>query len=360
VQEAFGCGTESAFDHFKNRGGIPPVERIRGMTDRDLKAMAIIVIGIWLSYGLGCSRSPQAGNARSSSLADSGNTSSNNAPEPQKTKGQKQEQKSPEAQSVDPQVQSEIERMEAEKRVSLLADAVLALDATRNALTALDKGDKTTALAALERASGKLDLVISREPRLAFAPVEVSTTILDLYAIPDTVKAVVKEAKDDLSDNQVQQARHLVSDLASEANIHVVGIPLATYPAAIKAVAPLIDAGKTQDAKAALEAALNTLVIETDVVPLPSVRAQALLRQAEQLATKNTRKQEDNQKVHSLIDATRIEIQLAEALGYGTKDSYKPLYAQLDDIQKKTNNGRFGRGLFAKLEQSLKNFKFST
>ena len=35
-------------------------------------------------------------------------------------------------------------------------------------------------------------------------------------------------------------------------------IPLATYPAAIKAVAPLIDAGHMEEAKAALEAALNT------------------------------------------------------------------------------------------------------
>jgi hypothetical protein len=60
------------------------------------------------------------------------------------------------------------------------------------------------------------------------------------------------------------------------------------------------------------------------------------------------------------VGATRNEIQLAEALGYGTKDSHKVLYAQLDDIQKKTDSGQNGRGFFAKLEQSLKNFKFST
>jgi len=66
--------------------------------------------------------------------------------------GFKREPKSAEAKSVDPQVESEIERMEADKRVSLLADAVLALDATRTALTALDKGDKSTAVAPLERA----------------------------------------------------------------------------------------------------------------------------------------------------------------------------------------------------------------
>ncbi len=60
---------------------------------------------------------------------------------------------------------------------------------------------------------------------------------------PDTVKAVVKLAKDDLANNQVQQARVLVEDLASQAEIYVTNLPLATYPAAIKAVVPLIDAG---------------------------------------------------------------------------------------------------------------------
>jgi len=114
----------------------------------------------------------------------------------------------------------------------------------------------------------------------------------------------------------------LVTPLASEADTHVAQIPLATYPAAIKVVAPLIDAGKTEEAKAAL----NTIVIETYVIPLPRVRAQALLRQAEQLTAKANRMQDDNQRVHSLIEATRTQIQLAEALGYGTKGDYKPLY----------------------------------
>jgi hypothetical protein len=348
-----GLGTEAVFRRGKEQS----------MANRDLKPMAIIVVAVWLSYCLGCSRSAQEQD-RSPGVEASGSTPSstatNTAAPSQKAQGQNPEPKSPEAKSVEPQVQSEVGRMEAEKRASLLKDAQAALEETQNALTALGKGDKNAALGALERATGKLDLIVSRDPKMALAPVDVTVSLLDLYATPDTVKAVVKEGKDDLSNNRVQEARHLVSNLASEADIHVVEIPLATYPAAIKAVSPLIDAGKTQEAKGALEAALNTLVIDTYVVPLPSVRAQAMLRQAEQLASKNNRRPEDNQKVHSLVEATRTEIQLAETLGYGTKDNYKPLYAQLDDIQKKTRNGESGKGLFARMEQSLKKFKFST
>lgn len=326
------------------------------MANRDIKPWPLIIVGFCLSYDVACSRS-----APDLSTAEASRTASvTNSTQTQNPQDPKREPKSAEAKSADPQVESEIERMEADKRVSLVADAVLALDAARTALNALDKGDKSTALAALARASGKMDLVVSRDPRLGFAPVEVSTTILDLYATPDTVKAAVEDAKDDLSSNRVQQARHLVNDLASEADTHVTEIPLATYPAAIKAVAPLIDAGKTDEAKGALEAALNTLVVVTYVVPLPRVRAQALLQQAEQLATKSNRTQDDNQKVRRYIDATRSQIQLAETLGYGSKEDYKPLYAQLDDIQKRAETGQPGKGLFAKLEQSLKNFNFSS
>ena len=317
--------------------------------NQDLNRVALVVIGLSLTFG--CSR-------REESVEASSTGRSSQPTAAQQPQAQKPEQKSGETNSVEPQVQSEIEKMEAQKRASLLKDAQAALEETRNALAALDRGDKSAALAALERATGKLDVVLARDPHLALAPVGVTTSVIDLYATPDTVKRVIGDAKDDLSRNRVQEARALVSNLASEADTHLIEMPLATYPGATKAVARLIDAGKLDEAKAALEEALNTLVIETYVVPLPQVRAEAVLQRAEQLATKSNRTQDDNQKVQNLLNATRTEIQLAEALGYGTKDDYKPLYAQLDDIQKKAESGQPGKNVFDKFEQSLKRFKF--
>ena len=310
--------------------------------------VAVIALALYLVCGLGCS----ATEGKNKSNSPEARSKAAEAP--------KAEPKSGESRSVDPAVQSELERMEAEKRATLLKDAQSALDETRNALAALDKGDKQGALAAFERVTGKLDLVVGGDPKMAFAPVSVTTTVLDLYTTPDTVRMAVKQTKDDLSNDQVQQARLLLQDLASEADIHVTEIPLATYPAAIRAVAPLVDAGRTDEAKAALYAVLNTLVIETYVVPLPKIRAEAMLAAADTVANKSDRKEEDNTKLRSLLDATRHEIQLAEALGYGTKDNYKPLYAQLDEIQKKTEDGQMGKGLVAKLRQSLKSFRFSS
>ena len=130
-------------------------------------------------------------------------------------------------------------------------------------------------------------------------------------------------------------------------------IPLATYPAAIKTIAPLIDAGKIDEAKTALQTALNTLVIQSFITPLPKIRAEAMLGEAEKLAEKSDRKDEENKKLKDLVESARRELQLGEALGYGNKNDYQPLYAQLDEIQKKTEGGKSGKGFFDKIKESL-------
>ncbi len=312
--------------------------------------MAVIVLGLGLICAIGCTSSVSANKGKSN---PDGTEAVKAADRPQA------EARSAESKSVDPAVESELERMTGEKRAALLQDAQSALEETRNALAALDKGNSKSALAALERVTGKLDLVVARDRQMALAPVAVDTTIFDLYTTPETIKAVVSQAKDDLSGNRVQHARHLVSDLASEVDFHVTEIPLATYPAMIRAVAPLIDAGKIEEAKAALDAALNTLVVETYVVPLPRVRAEAMIAAADRLASQNGRNQDDNARLSALLRATRHEIQLAETLGYGTRDSYRALYTQMDEIEKKTENGQSGKGIFDKLRNSLRSFKFA-
>jgi hypothetical protein len=168
----------------------------------------------------------------------------------------------------------------------------------------------------------------------------------------------VKQARGDLADDRVQHARHALEFLASEADIDVAELPLATYPAAIKAVAPLINAGKIGEAKAALSTALNTLVVETLIIPLPRVRAEAMLSEADQLAKKKDRNDQEKTRLRSLIEATQRELRLAEALGYGTKESYKPLYAQLDEVRSKTDSGESG-GILDKIRHSIRNFRFT-
>jgi hypothetical protein len=261
---------------------------------------------------------------------------------------------SPTTQSVQAEVDDNTSDKVDEKRKEILADASVAIDETRKALQALDEGNTEEALAALEMVTGKLELILVRDPALSLAPVDVQVVTHDLLASPDTVKAIIHDAENYLEDGEIQKARPLVANLASEIVISSTSIPLATYPAAIKAIAPLIDEGRLDEARAGLQAALNTLVVTTDeIIPLPVLRAQQLLMKAEALAENQERTVKENETLTDMLAAARVQLNMAELLGYGSKKSFMPLYEQLDMIEDKIAGGKGGKGWFDKIKQQV-------
>jgi len=251
------------------------------------------------------------------------------------------------------EVKSQTDEAINQKRKEIIDEAVAALTETKNALKALEEKKNKDAVAALERATGKLNIVLAREPKLALAPVEVEVIAHDIFTTLDEIKKIRKQAEEYLEDGQVQKARRLLRELASEVNISVVSLPLKTYPAAIAAVTPLIDEGKIEDAKLALEAALNTLVVTDHIISLPLLRADAKLTRAEALAQKEGRSEEDNKTRTKLLNEAREQVKFSEALGYGTKKDHKMLYAGIDQIESKTKGGKSGKGFFADVKEHL-------
>ena len=203
---------------------------------------------------------------------------------------------------VQPEVQKETGSQAADKRKQVLDEAVSALALTKSALAALDGKDAARALATLAEVTGKLELIVAREPTLALAPVDVRTIVHDLFANTETIEAMTDEALDALTHGEVQQARHVLALLASEIVIAVTNIPLASYPAAVKAVVPLIDQGKIEEAKAALQSALSTLVEERSVLPLPVLRAKLLLKRAETLVEDGQRSEASNERLETFLN----------------------------------------------------------
>ncbi len=255
--------------------------------------------------------------------------------------------------SVQPKVDEKTADAAAEKRKELISDAQSAIAETRKALQALEENKDRKAVDALAVATGKLELVLARNPHLALAPVDTEVVTLDLLANRDTVKAMIKEAKENLSDGEIQKARLLLANLASEIQLRTTNIPLATYPAAIKAITPLIDAGKVDEAKAQLQATLNTLVITTEAMPLPKLRTESLLKEAQTLAEKKDRSKEENDKLAKYLNDSREQLQMAELLGYGKKKDYQSMYEQLDGINKKSAESKSGMGWFDKIKKQL-------
>jgi hypothetical protein len=159
-----------------------------------------------------------------------------------------------------------------------------------------------------------------------------------------------------LKNGRLQDARALIEGLRSDVVVEVYNVPLATYPAAIKAITPLIDSGKTDAAKAGLQSALNTVLVTQHIHPLPIIRAEHMLTRAEELATTDDREDEQSEELTRLLEGTRTQLELAQVLGYGQQSDFKGFYEQLDEIAEKTGDGKSGTGFFDVIRRTLRSF----
>lgn len=258
---------------------------------------------------------------------------------------------------VSQSVQQEVDKKTAdaalEKRKQLIGEAQTAIAETEKALQALKDKRAKDALASLALATGRLELILARNPKLALAPVRTDVLTHDLLAKSDTVKAVLKEARDQLRDGEIQNARRLLANLASEIELRTLNIPLDTYPATIKKITPVIDAGKFDEAIADLQALLNTLVVTTEVIPLPKLRAEEQIKAAQALAEKKNRSKQDSEQLNQYLEGARSQLQMAEMLGYGVQKDYKPMYQQIDQIARNAAGGKTGTGWFDRIKRQI-------
>jgi len=255
------------------------------------------------------------------------------------------------------EVQQKTKTEAGKQRGTIIKEAVAALTQTKNAIIALEKKNKQAALDALAMVTGKLDIIIAREPDMANAPIDVRVETYDLISSVDMVKKAVKTAQDLLDDGEVQLAREILIGLVDEIDLIVTSIPLASYSDGIKAVAKLVDEEKYDEAQEAIYELLSTLVVTRNVIPLPILRAEELLKKADELAAKKDRSEEENKKLAALLSDTRSQLKMAEVLGYGDKKQYKEFYRQIKEIEKKTKGGKFGKGFMDTLKKSLADFK---
>lgn len=241
----------------------------------------------------------------------------------------------------------------ADRRSEILREAVDALAETKSALAALDENKIDDALDALAMVTGKLQILVARDPSLGLAPTDVSYSLHDIYSDKKSIEVAIDEAKEALDEGRIQVARTLLDVLASEMVVNVSHLPLATYPDAITAIVPLIDAGKLQEAKKALQSALNTQVVKEYVIPMPVIRAGLYLDLAEDLAEREERSEEDNTNLNDYLAAAKKHLEMSEVLGYGNQETYSNLYAQLEDIESRVSDGKSGHGLFDLLRKSM-------
>lgn len=257
-----------------------------------------------------------------------------------------------EARQAQEQIANDAAEELARRQDDIIAEAVDALDETERAVQALTDGDDAAALAALEAATGKLEVLLARSPELALAPVDATIEVVELMADTPTLRDITSAAEVLFIGGRYQVARTLLRDFASETVVGVASLPMATYPDAIKEAARLVDAGEVDEAAAVLRAALDTLVVIETVYPHPLIEAEVHLDVARELAESADRTDEQSVQLTAALEAARLALERAEAFGYGTNDDYRDLYDAIREIERETRDGGI-TDLFAGILESL-------
>lgn len=244
----------------------------------------------------------------------------------------------------------EQQRQDAERSAQgeVNQDATAVIRETRNALDAIAKSDKASAIASLERATGKVNILLARNPATALIPESVEVVLHDtapsdrsvITAQTDAILAAINR-------RDYALARVLLDSLRSEIRIRTSNVPLATYPAALREAARLLEAGKNEDATETLRAALSTVVIIDRALALPLIRAAQAIEAAQDLSGK--------QKAEALrhLAVARSQLEQAQALGYLESDKAPGLTGQITAIETLLQRNQNAAAAFAKLRGDL-------
>lgn len=250
----------------------------------------------------------------------------------------------------------EQQKSEAEEKAedTLVSEAQEAVQETQKAIASIEQGNKQDALKALESATGKLDLVLARQPELGFVPLESKVDIISLAPSDlDEVKKIRKQVKQAIRNDELVKARALLDNLASELRITTVNLPLATYPVAMEEAAQLLDRDEFEQAEGILQTALSTLFVAEKQSPIPVIKTQALIDEADSLIKVDGHEE----IVQSLLAEARNELKLAEELGYGDRDrEYALLDEQIKEIKKQITAGDRAEIAFSNLKDKLGGF----
>lgn len=243
-----------------------------------------------------------------------------------------------------------------EKSKMILDQATSAMNDTKSALNLLDQNKTQEAQKALQSATGKIEMVVARKPAMGMAPFDINVVTNDLISDPATVSKLKDQAVSSLQAGNLQQARQILSGLRSETIISVASLPLATYPAALKDAARLIDENKIPEAKMAIATALSTVVMSETVVPLPLARADFYIDDASKLTSDSTRSRDQNEQITRDIDNAKKNLQMAEALGYAPKDAFKDTYGKLDAASERAKKGESGDNFFSDVRNKISSY----
>jgi len=240
-----------------------------------------------------------------------------------------------------------------DKQLKVVKEAVEAVLLTKTVLSDLEKKDLKNAKKDLESAIGKLEVILAHKNALLMLPIDSIVTATEYTGDLKSIKTDLELVNDLLDDGKVQEARRLLNRLQSEIDIVTISLPLVSYPQALKLAAKYLQDDKIKEAKDILKMALGTLIQNEVVIPLPLLKAEALVDAASKIA------KSDKDQALKHIESAKNELKIAEALGYTSSSdtTYKILNDSIEKVEKEIKGKNRAEKLFEELIDKLKEFK---
>lgn len=260
------------------------------------------------------------------------------------------EQKKQEAEKgARPKVEEQRQQAEKQAEASLDQEAIAAITETTHAVKAITENRIPEAISAIERATGKIDVLLARNPKTALIPVAIDVSLVDLAPVDiDAIKTRAKLAERATADRELPTARVLLDSLTSEIRVRTTNLPLVTYPIALRTAARLLEEKKTEDARGLLLVALNTLAVIDQVTPLPLLLTRVAIDEAQSVREK------DKNAAQTHLATARHELERAKELGYAAKDpEYAALNKNIADLEKQVKGTGDTQPAFERLKERV-------
>ncbi len=237
--------------------------------------------------------------------------------------------------------------------VKVVKEAVESVKLVGDVLVALDKNKKDEAIKTLEKAIGKIEVVLSNPKAPALIPLESKVIVQHFVGTSEDAATAVITSEALLSKGKVQAARRIVMGLVDEVDVATVNLPLATYPIALKEAAKYLHENKVDEARKVLAATLNTFVDITAVTPLGILEAETLVNAASKIAKENKK------LALAHLDQAKEALKRAKVLGYTSSSdtTYKMLNDAISAVEKEIKGKNEPAKLFEELKAKLKEFK---
>jgi len=238
-------------------------------------------------------------------------------------------------------------------QTKLVQEAIESLKYAQSAVIDLEHKDTKKATEDLEKAIGKLEVILAAKDAPKLLPINNVIRVQEFVGTASDVEKAVKTVKGLIEDGKIQEARALMIPLVSEIDITTVSLPLASYPDALKLAAKYVHDNKPEKAKEVLYIALSTFSEVTEIVPIPLLESTDLIAAASRIA------KEDKERALKYLDAASDALDVAEKLGYVSESetTYKMLHEKIKAVQKEIKGKNKAEKLFESLAEKLKEFK---